>query len=183
MNSRVFNTCFVLFLLVRLIAQADMPTLEGGLGRHGVVLLSNSHALPVRNSVYLRALGAVGFPPVAVDVANAATLELKSAAVLVVPLETGTSITSEMAGQITAEVRAGLNVVAEGDCPLTRQLGVVFTGTEAETDGAVDQRHPAVALQWAEKLSFREFNATPGKSILSNRLPTPICCASWPAVT
>jgi len=160
MNFRAVKTCFAFFLLLRSIAQVDSATSEGGMGRHCVVLLSDRHALRDRNSIYVHALGAVGFPLVSVDLADAATFELKSAAALVVPVETGTAIAPELAGRIVAEVRAGLDVVVEGECALARQLGVAFTGVDAETDGAVDRRHPGVALQWSETLPFREFQAT-----------------------
>jgi hypothetical protein len=128
--------------------------------RYKMVLISNKLVPQLLDRKYQLALGAMGFPPTTVDLADLGRLDLSSVRTLIVPLDISKNISPLFVEAVVREVRKGLQVYTEEDSELSRALGVQFVGTTSEVDAILDKHHPEIEIRWREKVVVKEIGAS-----------------------
>ncbi|MEO7161389.1 MAG: hypothetical protein ABI041_00580, partial [Bdellovibrionia bacterium] len=128
--------------------------------RRKMVLISNKLLQHGIDQKYELALGAMGFPPITVDLTDLARLDLSSVRTLFVPIDISKSLSSLFVDRVVREVRNGLQIYTEEDSKLSRALGVQFKGTETEVGAVLDYHHPEISILWREKALVKEIDSS-----------------------
>ncbi len=114
-----------------LVHSQEKEVPSGRIPRADVVLLSDQSFSQSRDRNYRLSLGAIGFPPVVVDLAHLPQLELDQMKALMIPSEIAKNLPSTFVNAIIVEVQNGLRVYVEGDSPLSRALGIQYNRPES----------------------------------------------------